>query len=87
VRVSDTTERARLRWRCRRGTRELDVVLARYCDARMPEAGAGERAALSRLLELPDPLLYELLILGRAAPRDLEDVVEHVRAHAARAGA
>jgi antitoxin CptB len=80
-------ERARLRWRCRRGTRELDVALERYCDARMREAGADERAALASLLELPDPLLFELLILGRAAPPHLEDLVERVRAHAARAGA
>lgn len=80
-------EWARLRWRCRRGTRELDILLERYCDARMRAAGADERAALASLLELPDPTLYELLILGSPAPRHLEDVVEHVRAHAARAGA
>ena len=85
--MNERLERGRLRWRCRRGARELDVVLERYFDDRMREAGEGERAAFERMLELPDPLLYEFLILGRSPPRHLEDVVERVRAHAAHTGA
>ena len=54
----------RLRWRCRRGLRELDVLLERYLAERWPTAPAEHQAAFRTLLELPDPEL-EGLILGR----------------------
>lgn len=74
----------KLQWMCRRGMKELDVLLARYMDARWPEAGERERAAFARLLELQDPELWALLTEsghGARAPlqRDLEDVVERIR--------
>ena len=51
----------RLRWRCRRGTRELDLMLGRYLERSWPRAGAAERAAFERLLDIPDPELHALL--------------------------
>lgn len=55
----------RLRWRCRRGMRELDVLLERYLAERWPTASAERRAAFRALVELPDPELAALC-LGRA---------------------
>jgi antitoxin CptB len=55
----------RLRWRCRRGMRELDVLLERYLLERWPAASAERRAAFRALLELPDPELAALC-LGRS---------------------
>ncbi len=55
----------RLRWRCRRGMRELDVLLERYLERRWPTAPEGRRAAFRALLELPDPELAALC-LGRS---------------------
>jgi antitoxin CptB len=52
----------RLRWRCRRGMRELDVLLGRYLDERWPHAQSAERAAFERFLELPDPEIYDLCL-------------------------
>lgn len=46
---------------CRRGMKELDVMLERYFECRWPEAGAGERAAFVELLEMQDPDLWDLL--------------------------
>ena len=46
--------------------KELDVLLERYVRLRLPQAGTAERQALSRLLELPDPLLSDYLF-GHAA--------------------
>jgi antitoxin CptB len=77
--VNERLDRERLRWRCRRGARELDILLERYCDERMRDADPRERAAFERLLGQPDPVLYEWLILGRPPPRHLEDLVERVR--------
>ena len=58
---------ARLRWRCRRGLKELDVLLEGYLHGRWPSADAEARAGFAALLELPDPELADLF-LGRAPP-------------------
>ena len=55
----------RLRWHCRRGLLELDLVLARFLDGDFPRLDAAGRAAFGRLLELPDNDLWDL-IAGRA---------------------
>jgi len=61
----------RLVWRCRRGMKELDLVLLRYLRTGWPQAGATDRAAFERLLELPDPLIAAY-VLGREAAPDPE---------------
>jgi antitoxin CptB len=60
-------EAARLRWRCRRGMRELDVMLTRYLDRVWPTASRAERAAFEQLIEMQDPELFGYLV-GRTAP-------------------
>lgn len=60
---TDAEARA-LRWRCRRGMKELDVLLERYAAAVLPQAGAGERQLLARLLERPDPELVGYFLAG-----------------------
>ena len=65
----DATELNRLRWRCRRGMLENDLILTRYLDARGGAISAGEVAALDRLLDLPDDELWDL-IAGRTEPAD-----------------
>jgi len=57
-----------LLWRCRRGMKELDVLLERYVRSRLSEASSEERQALARLLELPDPILSDYLFGHAAAP-------------------
>jgi len=58
---------SRLRWHCRRGMRELDVVLARYLEDVYPQASDAERRAFEALLDLQDPDLMSFLV-GRSAP-------------------
>jgi len=66
---SDERNLERLRWRCRRGLLENDLILARFLDARGDEITEAEAAALGRLLELADGELWDLLS-GRAEPGD-----------------
>jgi len=79
--MNERVQRSRLRWRCRRGVRELDVLLERFLDAGLADA-RDARADCERLLEQPDPLLIEWLILGAPPPYELEDIVERIRTHA-----
>ncbi len=60
-------ELGRLRWRCRRGMRELDVLLLRYLERDWPAAAPAEQAAFRDLLERQDPEVNALL-LGRLEP-------------------
>jgi antitoxin CptB len=77
-------ERARLQWQCRRGMRELDLLLQGYLDHAYDAAAEAERAAFRRLLDYPDQLLLEYL-LGSLPPSDREvgHVVVGIRAAAA----
>jgi antitoxin CptB len=57
-----------LRWRCRRGMKELDVLLERYAAAALPQAGAAERGLFGRLLDCPDPELAGYFLGGEVPP-------------------
>ena len=77
---AEDRERARLRWRCRRGMKELDLVLLRYLERDFPQAAPEERAAFARILDLQDPELFGYLV-GRAVPADeaLHHVLSRIR--------
>jgi len=51
-----------LRWRCRRGMKELDLLLERFLQNHYPGAPRERQRAFERLLSFPDPLLAELLL-------------------------
>ena len=59
----DRVARDRLKWKCRRGLLELDLVLQRYLQ-RNPED-----AELSQLLDLPDNDLWDI-VSGRSERYD-----------------
>jgi antitoxin CptB len=63
-------EGRRLLWRCRRGMKELDVLLERYARTVLPKASPEQRAQFARFLELPDPVLVDYLLgqPGRGEP-------------------
>ena len=54
----------RLRWGCRRGMKELDVLLERLAQRVLSEASAAECRVFGELLELPDPVLAGYLLGG-----------------------
>ncbi len=54
-----------LRWRCRRGMRELDILLGRWLDRGWTTADSGRRTAFLRLLDEPDPQLADWLLHGQ----------------------
>ena len=72
---------ARLRWRCRRGMLENDLILSRFLDARGGAISGEEVAALDALLALGDIELWDLLS-GRLEPADtaVAPLVEKLRA-------
>jgi antitoxin CptB len=71
----DRTEREKLKWKCRRGLLELDLVLERYL-SRYPDD-----AELFALLDLPDNDLWNI-VAGRSDdyPPGLNAIVARLRA-------
>jgi antitoxin CptB len=61
------SELSRLRWQCRRGMKELDVLLEAYLNDEFGEVELAEQRAFVALLELPDPILAAY-IMGRSSP-------------------
>ena len=77
--MSEDAELRRLRWRCRRGMRELDQLMLRYLDGRWPAADEAERALFLRLMDTEDDKLWRWF-MGRERPEDtgLATIVERI---------
>jgi len=69
-----------LRWRCRRGMRELDALLIAWMDGHWGSADDEMRSAFADLLESEDDQLWNWL-LGRSKPPrlDLKRIVDEIR--------
>jgi antitoxin CptB len=70
----------RVRWRCRRGLLELDLVLAAFLDRGYGRLDAGERRLFDELLERPDNDLLDLALGRREPEARYRAVVEMLRA-------
>ena len=60
-----------------RGTKEMDWLLGRYADAHVPGMPVQQLEEFERLLEMPDPLLQDMIVYPEIAPAG--DFVELVR--------
>jgi antitoxin CptB len=65
----------RVRWRCRRGLLELDLILARFLDRHYAGLDAGQRQAFDRLLEAPDNDLLDLAMGRVEADSEVEGML------------
>ncbi|HUE09571.1 MAG TPA: succinate dehydrogenase assembly factor 2 [Steroidobacteraceae bacterium] len=63
----ESQELGKLRWRCRRGMKELDVLLTRYVEERFRDAPLAHQAAFRELLESQDTVIYAYC-LGQERP-------------------
>jgi antitoxin CptB len=65
------SEADRIRWQCRRGLLELDLVLAKFLDCHLETLSPVRLAAFKRLLDYPDNDLWDL-VSGKITPPDPE---------------
>lgn len=68
----DPHHRARLRWRARRGLLENDLILTRFLDAHEQDLSDSEVEAFTRLLDLSDNDLLDLLLDRKPAQGDVD---------------
>lgn len=68
-------ELERIRWRCRRGLLELDIILQRFVDehyAKLDETGLRQ---FETLLDLSDNDLWDMIALKGAGNKNLQPVL------------
>ena len=79
--AADEAELRRLRWRCRRGMRELDQLFERYLDLRWHQAPEAERGVFLRLLACEDDRLWRWFLgYDPADDAELQTLVDRIRA-------
>ena len=71
-------ELRRLRWQCRRGLLELDLLLSRFLANDYPNLNAQGQQCFRDLLEQPDALLWSWLQGQDPAPDNFKQVIMKV---------
>ena len=70
----------KLAWRCRRGTRELDLLLQRFVDKHYQTVSAELQRSFETMLEMQDPELYDLLTRRKvSSDQNVNKVIEYIR--------
>ncbi|MDT8364222.1 MAG: succinate dehydrogenase assembly factor 2 [Nitrosomonas sp.] len=59
---------ARIRWRCRRGMLELDIVLQRFLEKHYAQLSESQYREFETLLSLPDHDLWAMIAADNNAP-------------------
>jgi antitoxin CptB len=68
---------SKLRWRCRRGMRELDEAMLAYLENHYMQASDEERADFEALQEMQDPELFRL-VSGKATEARYQTILEKI---------
>ncbi|MGH8492270.1 MAG: succinate dehydrogenase assembly factor 2 [Moraxellaceae bacterium] len=72
-----SAEERRLQWHCRRGLKELDVILGPFMDEHYRDLSAEEKILFSRLLESEDMDLFNWFMQqDKPADPALEHMIE-----------
>ncbi|GHC46407.1 succinate dehydrogenase assembly factor 2 [Alcaligenes pakistanensis] len=84
MRTLTELERARLRWRARRGLLENDLMITRFLDQYENELTDQDVSALTRLFEMDDTVLLDVLLArsepeGQYATADIQRLVDIMR--------
>jgi len=69
-----------MRWKCRRGMLELDLLLRDFLDNGYQALDQAGQRLFDRILDYPDPVLLEWL-MGRIRPtdKDVAQLVDKIR--------
>ena len=67
ARILDPDAERRLRWRCRRGLLELDIVLERFVRQSYAAMSNEQRVVFDELLDMPDTELWDA-VTGKKEP-------------------
>lgn len=68
-----------LRWQCRRGMLELDLLLNGFLDEKYDQLSTQEKEQFKKLLDYPDQTLFDLLMgKMRSSDNDISLLIQKV---------
>jgi antitoxin CptB len=67
-------ELERVRWRCRRGLLELDIVLGRFVEQHYDALDEVQQIAFDALLDMPDNVLWDMITGREAPPQEIQQL-------------
>ncbi len=70
-----------IKWRCRRGMKELDLFLLSFFDECYAQLNKHDKNLFIKLLDCTDPALLAWLMGKEQADAELQPIVEQVRKH------
>lgn len=78
--MQEDTHIQQIKWRCRRGMLELDMLLAPFAEKAYPHLTDPQKVCFRKLLTLPDPEILGWL-MGKEKPQgnDLQEFQEIIR--------
>ena len=77
---AEEVEFRRLRWRCRRGMRELDQLFGRYLGREWKQASDADRGVFLQLLESEDDKLWSWFMGYEQCPDDARaSLIQRIR--------
>lgn len=69
-----------IRWRCRRGMLELDLMLQTFVDKEVSKLSEEDLVIFDRLLDYPDQVLLELFLKQtNSSDKEINQFVERIR--------
>ncbi|WP_131775461.1 FAD assembly factor SdhE [Legionella impletisoli] len=72
--------KAKIKWNCRRGMLELDLILNRFREQTLETLSKEQLSSFERLLELEDPELYFLLMTDEPiSDQELKEIVSCIK--------
>lgn len=74
--VEEAEDVRRLRWQCRRGLLELDILFTRFLGRHYRGLSAPERSAFRKLLAAPDAVLLAWVQGQQTPPKELKDIID-----------
>lgn len=73
-------EFAELKWRCRRGMLELDILLNTYLEKHRETMSQHQQAVFSEMLEYPDQVLLDLLLSNmRSSKAEINSLITEIQ--------
>lgn len=67
-------ELERVRWRCRRGLLELDIVLGRFVEQHYADLDEVQQVAFDALLDMPDNVLWDMITGRETPPQEMQQL-------------
>lgn len=75
-----TDEERRLQWHCRRGLKELDVILGPFMDENYRQLSPADKVVFARLIDCEDMDLFNWFMeQSKPADAELERMIEQIR--------